>query len=162
MDHNSIEQWVAFYESSGLTQEEFERVHGVPARTLRSWRRKSRASRQPPAEAVREAVEQAVAALLAVRDRLAAACRTAPAAEAEQADSPCTLAQVPGPSASSEVMPRALPLESRPSAVVACTRVGKPSLVQAEPAEVAASTVTSGARGAAVRPRRFFEDPALP
>jgi len=76
-DNSTIRQWVAFYESSGLTQSEFEKKHGIPGRTLRSWRRKFRATRQPPAVAVREAIEQAIEALTAVRDRLAAACREA-------------------------------------------------------------------------------------
>ncbi len=72
---DNMEAWVAFYENSGLTQSEFEAKHGIPGRTLRSWRQKLRGRRQPPADTVREAIGEAIAALAAVRDRLDSACQ---------------------------------------------------------------------------------------
>lgn len=65
-------QWVDYFEASGLTQGEFQAKHGIPARTLRSWRKKYRASRQPPAEQVQEVIDLALAALVAARRGLEA------------------------------------------------------------------------------------------
>lgn len=81
-DNTVRAKWVAAFEASGLSQDAFEQEHGLPARTLRSWRRKFRASRQPPAGAVREVVERAIEALAAVRASLDAACQQPASGEA--------------------------------------------------------------------------------
>lgn len=73
MEQDVRAQWVAYFEASGLTQDDFTRQHGIPGRTLREWRRKFRAGRQPPAEQVKEVVDRAIEALIAIRARLNAA-----------------------------------------------------------------------------------------
>lgn len=85
-------EWVEFFERSGLTQLEFEKRYGVSARTLRSWRRKFRAGRQPPAEAVTEVLEQAIEALTAIRASLVAAERQS-CAEEKATEEACHLAE---------------------------------------------------------------------
>jgi transposase-like protein len=66
---------------SGLSQPEYARQHGISERTLRAWRAKYCADRQPPGEAVREAIVDAMERLQAALDVLDRA-----AAEAEAHD----------------------------------------------------------------------------
>lgn len=155
MDHNStIKQWVEFYESSGLTQAEFARVHGVPARTLRSWRRKFRATRQPPAVAVSEAVEQAIAALTAVRERLDAACRVAeqPSPVEGRIDDPApSSGEQPGAVGSSSA---GLLHQVLPGAVAGTVHRDEPGPVPASAPGTSAAPAAAGK----VRRRGFFSE----
>jgi transposase-like protein len=121
MDQNDTirAQWVEAFEASELSQEEFARQHGLPARTLRSWRRRFRATRQPPPEVVREAVEQAILALTAVRDRLDAACRMAhEAAQVEARNDERAVPSCVQPTAVGDAPP-GLPVPALSSAAVA-------------------------------------------
>jgi transposase-like protein len=89
-DDASRAQWVAALEASGLGQEEFARQHGIPARTLRAWRKKLRAARQPPADQVLEVLDRAIEALMAIRSSLdATESQAAANGEADAAGQAC-------------------------------------------------------------------------
>jgi len=121
-------EWVEYFERSGLTQLEFEKQHGLPGRTLRSWRRKVRAGRQPPAEAVRKVVEHALAALTAIRASLVEAERRACADE--KSFDVASQAEEPAPSRPHTESPQA------PTRGPSAPTVARPVLPPASAAEV--------------------------